>query len=125
MKHEFVDSIPERLTNDVLYISLKYGTAAHQCCCGCGSEVVTPITPTDWLIIYDGENVSLYPSVGNWNLKCKSHYWIRDGKIVWAETWSEERIATGKLKDRSAKNEKYGERNAGAAWKAIKKRLPQ
>jgi hypothetical protein len=27
---------------------VAFRTAAHCCCCGCGEEVVTPFTPTDW-----------------------------------------------------------------------------
>lgn len=107
MKHEFVDIIPDQLSNGVLYVSLKYGTAAHKCCCGCGKEVVTPITPTDWRLIYDGETVSLYPSIGNWGFDCRSHYWIKNGRVEWAEDWSDECIAAGRGYDRNSKLTKY------------------
>ncbi len=30
-----------------LYISIPYVTAAHKCPCGCGEEIVTPLSPTD------------------------------------------------------------------------------
>ena len=45
--HEFVEGIPERLEEGVLYVSILYATAMHLCACGCGREVVTPLTPTD------------------------------------------------------------------------------
>ena len=64
LEHRFVEHIPEHLEPGVLYVSMKYATAAHSCCCGCGEEVVTPFTPTDWQMIFDGETVSLRPSVG-------------------------------------------------------------
>jgi hypothetical protein len=48
LKHKFVDEIPEELSLGHLYISINYATASHLCCCGCGQEVVTPISPTDW-----------------------------------------------------------------------------
>jgi Family of unknown function (DUF6527) len=55
LAHEFVDHIPDVLDPGVLYVSMKYATAAHRCCCGCGLEVVTPFTPTDWKLTFDGE----------------------------------------------------------------------
>ena len=39
IKHEFVDSIPAELVEGTLYISIRYATAVHRCCCGCGEEV--------------------------------------------------------------------------------------
>ena len=74
LQHRFVPHIPEKLEPKVLYISMEYATAAHSCCCGCGEEVVTPLTPTDWRMTFDGETISLSPSIGNWNLRCRSHY---------------------------------------------------
>ena len=38
-----------------------------RCCCGCGEEVVTPFSPAQWQMSFDGEAVSLHPSIGNWN----------------------------------------------------------
>lgn len=92
VNHDFVKAIPNKLEDGVLYISVDYTTVMHKCFCGCGNEVNTPLTPTDWRLIFDGDSVSLYPSVGNWNLACKSHYWIDKGEVLWAEQWSEERV---------------------------------
>jgi hypothetical protein len=36
--------------------------------------------------------VSLDPSIGNWSFPCRSHYWIRNNKVRWAENWSQARI---------------------------------
>jgi hypothetical protein len=60
----------------VLYVSPGYATVTHLCCCGCGAEVVTPLSPTDWKLTFDGVAISLSPSVGNWSLPCRSHYFI-------------------------------------------------
>ena len=68
LDHSFVDSFPDTLAPGILYVSFEYGSAAHSCCCGCGEEVVTPLTPTDWNITYDGETITLHPSVGSWTL---------------------------------------------------------
>lgn len=96
---EFVDLIPDRLEDGVLYISIGYGTAAHACCCGCGREVTTPLTRADWRLIFDGESVSLQPSIGNWSFPCQSHYFITMNRIRWVEAWSPERIAEGRRLD--------------------------
>ena len=103
LAHKFVEFIPDALDEGVLYVSLTYGTVSHRCCCGCGREVVTPLTPTDWKLIFDGETVSLYPSIGNWNFPCRSHYWITHNHVEWAEDWSEWRIAGAEAKDRTLK----------------------
>jgi hypothetical protein len=85
LEHRFVHYIPEQLEPGVIYISMDYATAAHSCCCGCGEQVITPFTPTDWELTFDGETVSLWPSIGNWNFRCRSHYIIRNCRIVGAE----------------------------------------
>jgi Family of unknown function (DUF6527) len=107
LKHEFVESFPDRLEPGILYISVEFASVAHNCCCGCGEEVVTPLTPTDWNITYDGETVTLHPSVGSWTLRCRSHYVIRQGKVIEAPSWSNEKIATERQRDRAAKTEYF------------------
>lgn len=90
--HRFVEYIPEQLEEGVLYVSVQYSTAVHLCCCGCAREVVTPISPTDWSLTFDGRSVSLRPSIGSWGLPCQSHYWIRKNRVDWAKKWSPELI---------------------------------
>ena len=90
--HRFVRSVPEVLEDNVVYVSLDYATAIHKCACGCGMEVVTPFSPTDWKLVFDGKAVSIYPSIGNWGFPCQSHYWISSDAIVWASKWSDKEI---------------------------------
>lgn len=103
LAHQFVDFIPERLENGMLYISRRYGTAVHKCCCGCGEEVVTPLNPTDWSVQINNNLVTLYPSIGNWSFACQSHYWIRGSKVIWADRMSPQMIERGRVADRAAK----------------------
>jgi len=91
----------------VLYVSIEYATASHVCCCGCGNEIVTPFSPTDWEMTYDGETVSLSPSIGNWSFPCQSHYWIKRGKVRWARRWSKDEIEAGRAKDRALKARQF------------------
>jgi hypothetical protein len=90
---EFVEYIPHELEDGKLYISTTYATAVHRCCCGCGSKITTPLAPSEWSLTFDGETVSLNPSIGNWSFPCQSHYWIRRNKITWAGRFSSEQIA--------------------------------
>ncbi len=107
LKHEFVEFIPENIPDGVLYVSLRFTTVAHKCCCGCGNEVITPLSPTDWQLAFDGVSVTLFPSIGNWNLACKSHYWIRNNKVIWAAVWSDKEIEHGRTDDMFIKKGYY------------------
>lgn len=89
---QFVELIPTQIQDGVLYISEKYGTAIHKCCCGCGQQVVTPLSPAKWQLRRVGDAITLYPSIGNWNFPCRSHYWIRRNRIEWARLMSEKQI---------------------------------
>lgn len=106
LKHEFVEFIPEDLKPRTVYISIRFATVSHLCVCGCKNKVVTPLTPTDWKLIFDGKTISLDPSIGNWSFACQSHYWIRNSRIRWAPKWSQKQVARGRARDQSAK-ERY------------------
>jgi hypothetical protein len=49
----------------------------------------------------------LFPSIGNWNLECKSHYWIRSGRVVWDKRWSDDRIKAGRRWETKNREEYY------------------
>ena len=107
IRHEFVDLIPDDMAEGVLYVSVQYATATHKCACGCGKLVVTPIRPTDWTMIWDRDTITLSPSIGNWNFPCRSHYFIRENKIIWARKWSDLEIKAGRHKDKARKDRYY------------------
>jgi len=79
---EFVEYIPNELMPRTLYISMHYATCSHLCACGCGARVVTPLSPADWRLTYNGR-VDLAPSIGNGQYNCGSHYLIRENRVVW------------------------------------------
>ena len=87
LEHEFVDHIPDDLIDGRLYVSVRFGTVVHLCACGCGEEVVTPLGPSEWKIVFDGVSISLEPSIGNWGFQCRSHYWIDRSEIRWARSF--------------------------------------
>jgi hypothetical protein len=108
LRHEFVEFIPEQLKPGTVYISIRFATASHLCVCGCQNKVVTPLTPTDWKLIFDGKTVSLDPSIGNWSFACQSHYWIRNNRVRWAPKWSQKQIDRGRSRDQLAKEKYFG-----------------
>ena len=83
MEPYFCDKIPSDLAPGVLYISMTGRLAIHLCPCGCGETIVTPFAPGFWKLMFDGVSVSLWPSVGNYELGCKSHYFITNNRVLW------------------------------------------
>lgn len=92
LQYCFVTDIPDQLADGILYVSTCHSIVLHRCCCGCGSDVVTPLSPLDWSLTFDGETISLYPSIGNWSYPCQSHYWIERSSVKWARNWSRSEI---------------------------------
>lgn len=105
--HEFVEFIPKDRQEGVLYISIPFATAVHNCFCGCGTKVVTPLSPVFWKLIFDGETVSLSPSVGNWDFPCRSHYYVRRNTVVWEQDMTQEEIDWGRNRDRRARERHF------------------
>ncbi|WP_231422232.1 DUF6527 family protein [Pseudomonas sp. Leaf59] len=97
----------------MLYISIRFSGIAHAC--ACGGEVITPLTPTDWRMTYDGETVSLTPSIGNWSFPCRSHYWVKRSAVEWSFEMSGEAIEVGRRGDRMAKERYYQAKTASSA----------
>jgi hypothetical protein len=106
LMYEFVEYIPSELKEGTIYVSTPFATAVHKCCCGCGNEVVTPLSPTDWKLVFDGVSISLDPSIGNWGFDCRSHYWISRNRAIWMPRWSREEIDIGRFHDQSNMKER-------------------
>jgi hypothetical protein len=112
VKVEFVESAPRPLSEGVLYISDRFRTALHLCCCGCGKEVVTPLNPAGWSYKREAGTVTLKPSVGNWSFPCRSHYQIIRSEVVWAKPMSASQIAMVKANDANDKKAMIDRSNA-------------
>lgn len=116
----FVESVPRALDPGILYISLQFGTAVHACCCGCGEQTVTPLGEQEWSLMFDGETVSLWPSIGNWNMRCRSHYVINRNRVIEIGGMSRDDFRN------SAQNRDHGaSQNARAPWWAFFHRKPR
>ena len=105
--HAFVEAMPEHLEDGVVYVCIQYQIVMHMCCCGCGTEVVSPLHPQQWSIEFDGDSISLSPSIGNWSFPCQSHYWIRKNKVRWASQFDAKRIAELRNRDRKLLESSY------------------
>lgn len=112
IRPEFLDFFPAALSPGVLYISERFKTASHLCACGCGEKVVTPLSPAKWKLYREGDTVTLDPSIGNWGYACRSHYFIRRNRVVWAGTFSVGSIAKVRARDRQDTQLEISARNA-------------
>lgn len=117
-----VKYLPDEIDDGILYYSESFSIAAHKCACGCCGVVYTPVKKGEWSIKVESVGPSLSPSIGNWNLPCKSHYWIRRGTVAWASEWSQERIEAGRELEEQTRLRLHGQ-NAdrdGVLSRAIK-----
>jgi hypothetical protein len=99
MTPAFVEEIPDQLDPGVLYVSITFATSVHACCCGCAAEVVTPLHPVRWSLVFDGETVSLRPSVGSSSLPCRSHYFIDRNRVVWLDPLTDLDVDRARTRD--------------------------
>ena len=90
LKPLFVETIPRLsdLENGTLYVSMRFATLSHLCPCGCGRLVDVTLDPATRSLTYDGEHLTLRPSIGV-KLPCRSHYSIIRNAIVWYPPISE------------------------------------
>lgn len=101
LDHVFTEYIPAELAPGKLYVSMQFETAVHLCACGCGSKAVTPLGQHDWTLTFDGK-VSLRPSIGNGQLPCRSHYYIRANQIDWMPRISRSATTAARQRDQAA-----------------------
>ena len=91
----FVEYFPDEFESGILYVSMKYAICGHLCAGGCGQKVITPLSPKQWKSAYNGEELTLYPSIGNYAFACQSHYFLTNGNIIWV---GERDVEKGKRK---------------------------
>lgn len=111
MRLELVVFMPSTLEPGVLYVSEKYRTAAHLCACGCGEKIRTQLGPLGWQFTNERPGPGLYPSVGNWQKPCRSHYFIKRGSVVWASAMTETEVLYGRQAEMRHRDEYIREKN--------------
>ncbi|WP_412467461.1 DUF6527 family protein [Pedobacter sp. KLB.chiD] len=123
LQHMFVEFIPEEVEEGILYITMEYRTAVHKCICGCGNEVITPFSPTDWHLRFYGDSVSIFPSIGSWSFLCRSHYWITKNRIEHAGSWDDKEILQGRKVDKENKQKFYSNKQTGTTVEKLDTRV--
>ena len=78
-----VEIIPQHLEEGILYICLECQVAVHLCACGGKGKTVTPLGENGWNLWLRDGIASLTPSIGNFNIPCKYHYFIANNKVSW------------------------------------------
>lgn len=111
-----VEYMPKQLEPGILYVSERFGAVAHLCACGCGAKIRTPLGPTEWKFREAASGPSLWPSVGNWQQACKSHYVIDDGEIIWCGTWTPEQVLAGRRAEQARREAYYDAMYAKPRW---------
>ena len=83
---------PDQMVPKVLAVVIDGGRAKWACLrcpCGCGDKIQLSLNPTrrprwavrvDWL-----ERPTVEPSIHQTD-GCRSHFWIRSGRVVWCKT---------------------------------------
>ena len=107
LQTKFVHYMPKIIEEGILYISPEFRAVIHKCVCGCGEKVHTPLSPKSWKMVYDGKQISLDPSIGNWSFDCRSHYWIINSEVHWAENWSHTQVMKKRKMDRAEVKEYF------------------
>ena len=111
IKLERVQYVPKQLSPGILYVSEKYSVAGHLCACGCGKKVVTPLGPAEWSFTESGKVcLPSAPSIGNWQLPCRSHYVIRQGRIDWAGAWTHAQVLAGRRAEEQRREAYYAQK---------------
>jgi hypothetical protein len=107
-----VKYMPQILTPGTLYVSEEFSTAAHLCPCGCYTKIRTPLGPTEWAFSETESGPSLYPSIGNWQIPCQSHYFITEGNVIWAKAWTPQMIEAGRISEQTRRERYFEEQYA-------------
>lgn len=67
------------MKENVIYISDEFKVSGHKCMCGCGSLTIMPLGNNEWNYEIKNNKLTMWPSVGNYQMPCKSHYIIQNG----------------------------------------------
>lgn len=87
----FVEDLPDKLHRRTVYLIGEDDcpwSAALKCPCGCDALIQLSLIPGDdptWVAsVGKRARASIHPSI--WRIRgCKSHFFIREGKLIWAK----------------------------------------
>ncbi len=76
--------IPEKINGRVIYL-IDDWAIVFKCPCKCGRDIhlnTLPECSPKWVYQIKKRNINIAPSI-NRKRGCKSHFWIKTGKIFW------------------------------------------
>jgi Family of unknown function (DUF6527) len=89
-RSEAVEELPEKLVHGRIYLvgdERNPWSASFTCPCGCKAPISISLIHDDqpsWTVKYHtSEEITFHPSIWR-NKGCKSHFFVRYGKIVWS-----------------------------------------
>jgi hypothetical protein len=68
----------------------------------------------------------MWPSIGNWQQACQSHYVIEDGRVVWCGQWTPEEVLAGRHREQRRRQAYYDNKRTGwlsNVWAWLKRLL--
>lgn len=89
---KLVDDVPDEVYPNIFYIigppdSPQYGIML--CPCGCGSQVELNLNPASspcWMLNFHSlGTISITPSIWRKTSGCHSHFFLKNGRIVWCK----------------------------------------
>jgi len=85
------EKLPPQVGPFEFHYSRRFEMAALSCACGCGHRVMLNLLDQHHLVIEDGLP-SITPSILVSDAPCLSHFFIRRGRVAWAEQWSKKKV---------------------------------
>lgn len=77
--------VPESINSNIIYLVDDWAIV-FKCPCGCNEDIILNTLPDaspKWSYKIKKRKINISPSVHR-KKGCKSHFWIRKGKIIWS-----------------------------------------
>lgn len=85
------EKLPDQVGAFEFHYSRRFDMAALSCACGCGHKVMLNLLDQHQLEIEDGLP-TVTPSILVADAPCLSHFFIRRGRVDWAQRWSKKTV---------------------------------
>lgn len=85
------EKLPPQVGSFEFHYSRRFEMAALSCACGCGHRVMLNLLDQHHLLI-EGGLPTITPSILVSDAPCLSHFFIRRGRVVWAQQWSQKTV---------------------------------
>lgn len=85
------ERLPDHVGSFEFHYSRRFDMAALSCACGCGHKVMLNLLDQHQLEI-EGGLPTVTPSILVADAPCLSHFFIRRGRVDWAQQWSKKTV---------------------------------